>query len=264
MYLIQYRWVWIFFISLGLAISITGCLPGWDNRTTIVNEAIDESERNHFLNPPDWIQGTWSMDDAIEFEFTQSNVIFRGMNVSIDYGELYRASTAKVKEDISENQYSIKALFRANGSSQSQEDRFIRLGDDSISYSSQSYRVELGSIILYRSEGGNQLPNNEPIKISLNQILGFWESQAEADGSTGYFYRFNQDGTLQLHEEALGNPVLNGSFVINDYSMSVELRNPSTNGVILTMEWQLFNSEPNELVFRTVPDEAIIWLKRVN
>jgi len=112
--------------------------------------------------------------------------------------------------------------------------------------------------------GGNQIPNNDPIEISINQIVGFWESQAQSVGQTGYYYRFSQDGTLELFEETEDNLVLNGSFEINSMSMSVELRNPSTDGVILTMEWELISAEQNELVFRTIPDEAVIWLKRVN
>ena len=111
--------------------------------------------------------------------------------------------------------------------------------------------------------GKNQIPDNDPIQISMPQLLGFWESKAQAVGFTGYFYRFNEDGSLALYEETQDNLVLNGSFVINGTAMEVELRNPSTDTTILTMQWELINVEPNELVFRTVPEEAIIWLSRV-
>lgn len=113
--------------------------------------------------------------------------------------------------------------------------------------------------------GGNDTFSNVPLEISLNQLVGSWESQAQSVGRTGYFYQFNEDGSLSLSEETAENLVLNGSFAITDgTSLDIELRNPKDNAVILTMVWQLINVEPTELVFRTVPDEAIIWLKRVN
>ena len=111
--------------------------------------------------------------------------------------------------------------------------------------------------------GKNQIPDNDPIEISINQILGFWESKAQAVGFTGYFYRFFEDGSLALYEETQDNLVLDGTFSITGTSMDVVLNNPTTSSTILTMEWQLINVEPNELVFRTIPEEAIIWLSRV-
>ncbi|MBI3643088.1 hypothetical protein HY229_03195 [Candidatus Acetothermia bacterium] len=107
--------------------------------------------------------------------------------------------------------------------------------------------------------------NTTDTTLTTDQLVGFWESQAQSVGKTGYYYRFNADGTLALSEEKPDNLVLTGTFKIDGAkTVDLQLTNPRDNAVILAMTWQLMDAQNNELVFRIMPDDGVVWLRKVN
>ncbi len=139
----------------------------------------------------------------------------------------------------------------------------MRLRNSSLLVAVVGLSVLLGGCQLFG--GAKNQSTNTALTITLDQLVGSWESQTQSVGKTGYFYSFDQDGTLTLSEETRDNLVLNGTFAIEQGGkiLNIQLTNPRDGAVILAMSWTLINAEANELVFKLMPDDGVVWLKRV-
>lgn len=125
--------------------------------------------------------------------------------------------------------------------------------------------ILLGGCQMLSGASHQSANNTTDTTLTIDQLVGFWESQAQSVGKTGYYYRFNPDGTLALSEEKPENIVLSGTYKIDGTkSVDLQLTNPRDNAVILAMTWQLMDSQNNELVFRIMPDDGVVWLRKVN